>query len=430
MTEHISKETRDYILDQFSLNKWESVPEYLGMFPTLPSGEKEPFAVHKSLTQPGMIAFYDSVEKAEARRETIMKVGKFLTKYYSDRLTQDEIRALAERYQAEINEEGRELTFARTEDEIEEVYVNGPHSCMAKPACGHFESDVHPVRVYAAGDLAIAHIGTCSRALCWPEKKIYGRPYGNTEAARKNLETALEAQGYVYAPSKFHGAKLLRIEQDDSFVVPYLDNGFHVTDCGEYMIMDARDGILADSQSGLLNASEYCARCGDSFSPDGSNDDSLCNYCYENTTYCDSCGERVSCDETFWIESTDETLCRYCHDDRYASCDSCNESILKSDITEAGNEEFCPNCLPKNASPCEACGDWQLNTRLVVTDCGETYCSESCVSGHHDPECEECQEAQESITAGDTSENLELDLEPATLETIMASQAEREREIA
>ena len=82
MTNELSTETKDYIRYQLISGEWECVPEYLGTFPALPlcGSEKSPFAVHKSLTQPGMIAFYDSVEKAEARRETIMKVGRFLTR--------------------------------------------------------------------------------------------------------------------------------------------------------------------------------------------------------------------------------------------------------------------------------------------------------------------------------------------------------------
>ena len=416
MTDQLSVETIEYIKDQYVSGRWEHTPGYLGMYNIFPNGEKQPFAVHKSLTQAGMIAFYESVEKAEARRETIMKVGKFLTKYRAEVFTQDEIRALAERYQAEAKEEGHELKFATTQSEIEDVYVSGPSSCMHYEA-DHYDSDMHPTRVYAAGDLAVAHIGTNSRALCWPAKKIYGSVYGNTEAPRDNLKAALKDQGYEYAPKKFHGAKLLKIKQYDSYVMPYLDNDFHVVDRGDHMTMDIWDGILAKTQTGLLTETSVCTNCEESYNPEDSEDIGLCDYCYNNTSTCDSCENRFNHNnDGHWVESSNMCLCDYCFNELYEPCDDCGEPTQRDKLEEVDDKHFCAECLYKNATQCETCDGLVLETKTYVTTCHKIYCNPSCMAERHDPDCRDCESAPDSMPPGDTSENLESDLNYEELE--------------
>ena len=401
----LTQETKEYIEAQYESGAWTPVPDYLGAFYIVPPDDSVPFAVHKSISNPGMIAFYESVAKAEAQRETITKVGRFLTRFRPE-LSQDDIRKLAERYQAEQAQ--AVLTFATTEDEIEEVYVNGPNSCMAGNA-RKFRSFIHPARVYAAGDLAIAHIGVDSRVLCWPEKKIYGRIYGNTESQRHILTDALSNIGYRYSTDGFYGARLLLVEDGDSRVMPYLDNGLEVEERGGYFII-VQGGIAADSQSGLLSIKE-CSVCGDNI---GNNDcyGDLCESCDNEHSYCSNCEELTHCDNVTYLEGPNLTLCQHCLSSSYTFCESCEEYVKDENIHEVANgvnktQNYCSECVSEHAISCAACDEYVLNDCAVLADCGESFCCTNCKEEHDSP-CLDCEESRETLSAGDTSENLDM----------------------
>ena len=418
----LTQETKEYIEAQYESGAWTPIPDYLGTFCIIPPDDSAPFAVHKSLKQPGMIAFYESVAKAEAQRETITKVGRFLTRFRPE-LGQDEIRKLAERYQAEQAQSV--LTFATTEDEIEEVYVNGPHSCMAGGA-SKFDSSIHPARVYAAGDLAVAHIGMESRVLCWPEKKIYGRIYGNTEAQRIRLEDALGDAGYSYKPYKFYGAKLLLVEDEDSHVMPYLDNGLEVEERDGYFII-VRDGIAADSQNGLLSTKE-CSVCGNGI---GNSDEygDMCESCYDEHSYCSNCGELTHHNNITYLEGPDLTLCHHCLSTDYTRCESCDEYVKDQNILEVisgtnRTKSYCSECVSDHATSCASCDEYVLKDNALRADCGESFCCTNCKE-EHDTSCLDCEESRETLSVGDTSDNLDMfNPDKSICEAILARELE------
>ena len=96
--------------------------------------------------------------------------------------------------------------------EIERVYLEGPTSCMSYEAGDEdIRESIHPVRVYGAGDLAVAYMRNArgkinARTICRPEKKVYGRLYG----ASGRLREALEAQGFKRGRGEdFVGSKFL-----------------------------------------------------------------------------------------------------------------------------------------------------------------------------------------------------------------------------
>ena len=401
----LTQATKDYIEAQYESGAWAPIPDYLGTFYIAPPDDSVPFAVHKSISKPGMIAFYESVAKAEAQRETITKVGRFLTRFRPE-LSQDDIRKLAEQYQAEQGQ--NVLTFATTEDEIEEVYVNGPNSCMAGNA-RKFKSSMHPARVYAAGDLAIAHIGTDSRVLCWPEKKVYGWIYGDTESRRDTLKNVLKDIGYSYEPYKFCGAKLLLVEDEDSYVMPYLDNSLEVEERNGYFII-VENGITADSTNGLLSTKE-CSVCSNSIA---SSDDyvDMCRSCYDEHSYCDRCEELTHCDDTTYLKGPDLTLCSHCLSADYTRCGSCEQYVEDKDAHEVisgtnRTENYCSDCVSDHAIPCATCDEYVLKDNALLTDCGESFCCTACKE-EHDPSCLDCEESRDALTAGDTSENLDM----------------------
>lgn len=402
---NMSADTITRIRANFNDGTWEKLPDYVltgGFFTTDALGGTPPFAVHKSLTQPGMVAFYDSAEKANAGRETIMKAGRFLAKFRPE-LAQDVIRQIVERYMSSLIK--RELTFAATEEEIQEVYENGPNSCMSGEA-SRYNSSIHPTRVYAAGDLQVAHIGTESRAICWPEKKLYGRTYGNTEAARDKLENALGNAGFTYSEHATVGARLLLVKEEFGYVCPYLDGGLCADPQGKFLIISRHDGIPADSQTGVIGG-RICEICEQSFSPEYN--EAMCESCQEDHSCCESCGDMTHHDDMYYIESESAHICQFCYNREYSRCDDCRESFEDSKVTELGGKNYCSGCLRDNSEQCAYCGELSAIGHSTTPDCGEeSYCSRDCMTDHHDEECSACERERNIVCRGDTSANLDL----------------------
>ncbi len=263
--------------------------------------------LHVSVNEPGKVAFTETAEKGMADVQTRMKAGKYLARFFSDELSDLEIRDIATSYAALY--EDNKLQFATEADDIEWVYTHGPESCMGYTS-DHFDSPFHPVRVYAAGDLAIAYITrqnrVTARCLCWPEKKVYTRPYGD----EYRITDLLDSAGYNQREGHcFYGAKLTRRTVDDEyFVLPYIDWHRGVTDCGKHLEI-ARDGELTcESTSGLVSMhgeGTACDRCGTRCDEDYLYS-VIVNRHNDTETWCDGCCE---CN-AYSTESGD-----YCHSD-------------------------------------------------------------------------------------------------------------------
>lgn len=210
---------------------------------------------YRSETDPTKIAFTEDDTKGAADRQTVTKPGRFLTKFFSDWLTPEDIAAMANEFVA-MAEPGT-LKFAKTADEIEHVYVNGPRSCMAHEA-GKYDSPFHPVRVYEGPDLAVAYIerggDITARALCWPEKKRYGRVYGDDH----RLTSLLAAEGYER--KILSGARFGRHEDSNGNIIcPFIDDVGSVSDDGEYLSIEGE--LSASNTNGYLDRGYYCEDC-------------------------------------------------------------------------------------------------------------------------------------------------------------------------
>jgi hypothetical protein len=250
--------------------------------------------VHVSLKDKRRVSYTESAAKGRADRQTApMNVGRYFTRFKAEYgLDDTDIAELSARYAAVHGGEW-ELEFARTPDEIEAAYTSGkpgsdgrysPTSCMSYGA-GEYKSHVHPVRVYGAGDLAVAFLcdpddreRIVARALCWPDKKIYGTVYGN-EAA---LEWKLASVGYE--KGEFLGARLLKIPHGRTYVMPYIDDIADIGDIGEFFViggnLDATgtDGLLDNAQR---NVCENCyAECDDDNYEDG-----MCVACRDDISF-------------------------------------------------------------------------------------------------------------------------------------------------
>lgn len=258
---------------KFAVGDYRPVP-WANELPPIPG-----HYAHLSSTKPGLIAYTQTAAKGEADKQTQIRPGRYLTQFYPD-LPAETIRRL-------VNGVARPATlaFARTADEIEQVYLNGPNSCMSRPATS-FDSPCHPVRVYGDSDLALAYAtppggAPTARALVWPEHKHFGRIYGDEVL----LVRLLEEEGFV--SGSLVGARIRRIpadpDDDVKVVMPYLD------DTGSFEIVD---------EQWLQIDGPFCASRTDGVA------------LLQDRSVCDHCDE--SCDELYDVGS--ERWCEGCRD--------------------------------------------------------------------------------------------------------------------
>lgn len=279
-----SDESYEYMLreirDPLNSNPWryqawfrENVHRWIEMLPR-PS-EKEP----------GLLSYFQTPEKRAANIRTPIKPGRWLSKYFSDLLTQPEIQEAAREWDAKYALRVAKIT--QDADEIEAVYTGRHHgSCMWFPH-EDYSGPCHPARVYAGPDLGIAYIGekdSCdARVLVWPEKKIWydNAVYGDSSRLRDSL-THL---GYTAASSyKFEGARIRRIRSGSRFVLPYIDVADTVEDYGDYLVL--REGNINCRCTSGVSGHEYrCDDCEDGMDEDEAhytaNDSHVCTHCLD-----------------------------------------------------------------------------------------------------------------------------------------------------
>lgn len=359
---------------RFRAHEWEML-QWAGVvswFPRSHIALSKHFA-HVAKSDPSKIAFVEDDAKGRADRITVMKPGRFLTKFFSDVLTPEEIGDLANRFIA--RSKPGTLHFAKTADEIERVYLEGPSSCMAHDA-SDYQSSEHPVRVYAAGDLQVAYIvrgDITARAVVWPEKKIYGRIYGDADRLRPALEKEGYTEGYLT------GARLLRIEDDGYLICPYLDGDCTVRDEGDYLVIGG--DIDADSTSGLIEDYRIsCECCGDRINPHRDdysyvqvdrwgNQEVYCSHCEENrTVYCEH--EEITVPEDDAVDLADGTfVSKWYFNDNGAMCEGNGENYLDVDMIElADGTLWSKDYFEDHGAMCGVTGEPQPIAEMICDD--------------------------------------------------------------
>jgi hypothetical protein len=350
-------------------------------------GAKEHYA-HVSTERDGMVAFTESPEKGAADRQTRMRPGTYLQRFYSDKLSADEIQALARDYAGRF--EDNVLLLATSEDEIERVYTTGPRSCMSARA-SDYSSPFHPVRVYAAGDLAVAYVmrggNIVGRALCWPKEKKYSRVYGDGD----RLLPLLTEAGYRHG--RLHGAKLLRKTYDGGFVCPYIDEIYRVSDHGTFLCIGG--DIPADSTKGLIDhdEGEYCPHCDERRDPDSfyyieDLQESWCESCADNDSHlCDATGQRFGRDRNV-VTLADGTAWSRDHFEAHGfTCDATGENYHQDEAVHMDGQVWCQDHFDRHGFQCHSCGDNFANEDGQEHD-GDWYC-EDCAPEPDEPEAVE-----------------------------------------
>ncbi len=228
---------------------------------------------HVSTDDTRMIAFTEDEAKGEADRQTRIKPGRYLKRYFSNVLDDKRIAYLAEWFASgarPLVDVSGGLELAKTSDEIVDVYASDIESCMAYEKC---------VRVYGAGDLAVAvwrdaDGEVAARCLCWPARGVYGRVYPDVDECdfACALVQAMGAQGWVHErvhDQGFGGARILMIRTaDDDYVMPYLDLGYGVDDHGDIWRMARNGEFSSEETDGVLRVDQpswTCDCCSDGF---------------------------------------------------------------------------------------------------------------------------------------------------------------------
>jgi hypothetical protein len=300
---------------------------------------------HISKKDPGMVAFTESEEKGQQDLQLRMRAGKYLETYFPE-LDAPTRKFWVNKVKTETCDFNVE--FAKTPDEIEWVYQNGPGSCMSK-RLRDYNLPVHPTRIYGAGDLAVAWFKgdrdgnivedkasyAIARVLCWPEKKRYGRIYGDGGTMSKQLAHALEAM--EYRPNgDFAGARLLRVKHGaTSFICPFIDGNTHVRDDGEFLIIDNQGGYTARNQAtGLAHDARH--RC------------TLCNGPFVLTN-------AVSGQPLTHGKVGDHNLCPTCFAEKVFFCGGCRRPMLRGREQTALGKRWCPTCYERHFAQCVDC---------------------------------------------------------------------------
>lgn len=301
---------------------------------------------HVSNQDNSKISFVENPEKGRADTRTLMRPGRYLARYFSMHLSEQDIQGIATAFDSiyvlPI------LQLATTADEIVEVYMKGPNSCMSAPpqnyACGG-----HPARVYAGGDLAIAYLKQAeritARTVVWPARKQY---WDNGYGDMVRLRVALRNAGFSRT-NNMTGARLQRIEKAGVFVMPYLDCAENLHDNGEFLIINNDGDIPPKRTDGLACINVTCDHCHQGHNEDNMSaveDNYWCNICTENyADVCNSCNNLFPQDEMSHAPGNMNMFCANCYNEQFGECDSCGDVYRREDLISAGDAtDRCPEC--------------------------------------------------------------------------------------
>lgn len=359
---------------------------------------------HLSVKSPGMIAYTPSDEHGIADRQVMIKPGRYLEQFLSIFYS----KAQRDRFVATIKGRSFDLKLARTAEEIETVYLNGPRSCMAHSlerckCCSetHFnrkvnEHGMHPTAVYANSDLAIAYMGDLAeetisaRCIVWPDRKLYGRIYGDSA-----IRVILESAGYEYRDD-FDGATVNAIKVGengkgyDLYLMPYVDCASSATlsrDRKTFELHDHEDGAYGTRYTDGLGYRQFmCDNCGDApvdergdYCDTCNEDRRICTQCervgwtdnFESVgdhDYCSRCFSRLSvcdapdCSER--IAHDDESAFCSSHEGDYGYCDLCSDVTPNEDLDR---ESRCPDCTEDDDDEDETEDETETNSDRIMT---------------------------------------------------------------
>lgn len=335
---------------------------------------------HLSIKTPGKIAYTENDEHGYNDRQTATTPARYLRKFHSDiTIHQQAIDAFIAAVTA--GTQPPELKIARDADTIEDIYQNGPSSCMD----GSHSFDVWPTRVYGDSDLGIAYIGdpttrVTARGIVWPDKQRYGRLYGDTY----KLEIALHAAGYTNG--SMNGARIRKIEHPSkhgAIVIPYIDNVDGAEDTGDGYLTLGEGDISTSETCGYTyetgSRGTTCQRCDNWFDGDP-DEDRYCPSCERRRMTCRGCAEDIWSSDHGVMTNVGYygyDYCESCYSEAVETCPSCeDEYVPEADHAgRSGHRSTCRTCYDNGRHPCGDCDTY--------VDADDDYC-EDCIGDHAD----------------------------------------------
>ena len=369
--------------------------------------------VHVSVhpEKPDMIAYTRSLKDGMRDRQVRVKLGRYLVQTFGDRLSDQKIAQLVAQHNEHQCEKLR-WHIAMTPKRIETVYQRGPNSCMSKPR-RYFDfrinddHDAHPTSIYGAGDLGVAFLWRggriTARALVWPERKVYGRVYGDSERLCRALHEAgyqdeadhrkaiFDAGGDQFVDGGFNGARLLKLEVDDVLVAPYMDEEYGIqrlhsnvayANSGFAMMTMRYDDACAMTNGLSTDHGDPCSECGDNTPPDEQ------FHTHDGEMICDHCRSM----NYFWCEDTDELyhidelvrtydhrcISQEAYENGYFTCEDTDE-VYPNDmlIVTHDHKYICRSAYENDYFTCSDCGEVYPNEDAnVCPHTGEVRCND------------------------------------------------------
>jgi hypothetical protein len=295
-------------------NYWEKVVWHSEEWFTQ-SKHYQAHALHVSTSTPSLLAYHQNGDKMMRNIQTQIKPGRYLQEFFSDVLSEKDIRYWAERQVAYATH--NELRFIGNDDPDGWVWVyehpSGFSSCMQYNHTSRYldgrlgpDTPYHPVRCYAhpENNLALAYLGddrkqhpngrVYARAIVNTAAKTYARLYGDNR-----IQHQLEKAGYAYDSDALRGQWLQCIELPwGGWAMPYLDGSATEVDLrpngGEPYFKVVYDGEYgAQNSEGMIESES-------------------------STVTCPCCGEHFDDDEDFtYVEDRGESICQSCRDSDY-----------------------------------------------------------------------------------------------------------------
>ena len=316
--------------------------------------------VHQSEDNPAMIAYNRSIDNIKRNIQTRTKPGKYLTQFFGDVLSQDQIREWAEKQIAFASCEA-ELKFVENDapDMWIQVYENGPHSCMQG-------KDAVQVYCYPDNGLRLAYLeqGDDIVARAIVRNKSDGTPagyiriYSTEQRWTTKLREDLDAAGYGEQVN-LNNVKLRRIDEEhecgqDGVVCPYIDTGNYGT-----QKVSIRENYLLITEDGDVSATNTCGTIP----------------LYDGRE-CDECGDTCDEDDMTYVESTEQTVCQHCLDNNftYAHGRRHQDYFSNDDVIycESNGEWYHEEYANYNdVYQCRVSDDWYHLDDLVCCDVGE-----------------------------------------------------------
>jgi hypothetical protein len=310
----------------------------------------------------GQIEGFTSILELWKGKPVRMNPGKFIRKLFPY-LSDSELEKIVADLKRSHSPLEFDLIVSNTQDSFIEAYetkcypkrsptfIGFPYklkrldsSCMR----GDVGTELHPAAAYAGPDLVIVYakeklsgnIG--ARVVAYPDKKTCSFIYTVDDAATQLVCDYLMQEEYKQTGLK--GARVSKVECNDGWLMPYVDDHSFCDDIGEYFQL-GRGDICCQNVSGFINNTEgqnYCDSCEEYTSDELTcveSGDCVCHYCLSDYVYSDLMGEYIyakdSCTSGDGYIATERYFERY----GYISDVNC-EYQIESECVEYGSEYY------------------------------------------------------------------------------------------